>query len=786
MTKRLLSAAAFSFAALTLLFSCGGGGVTPTNDTIIPEPKSFARNSGSFTIKSCDISYPAADSTAREAALTVAEMLGKATNLKFNVVETEAANGITLRRDTSLQEEAYMLNVNKEGIEMVADSYNGYFYALQSLMALLPADCYSPNGANMSSYNVECVAINDAPAFRWRGMHMDVSRHFLPKEFVLRFLDIMAMHKMNVFHWHLTDDQGWRLEIEKYPKLTEIGAWNVDRTDRPWNEGSPMKEGEKATYGGFYTKEDAREVVAYAAKRGITVVPEIEMPGHSWEVIASYPELGCSGKPQPVLSGGDYTGGTATLCAGNEKTYEVYQDIIDEVVEIFPSQYIHIGGDEANKTPWKSCPKCQKKIKDENLKDEKELQSYLITRMEKYIISKGRKMIGWDEILEGGIAPEATIMSWRGTQGGIAAAKEGHDVVMTPGSHLYFDMYQDTPEAEPAAIGGFTPISKVLSFSPIPQELAPTDSTPDLRKHVIGLQANTWCEYITTPEHFEYMTVPRIAAIAEVAWTGDGLGTDTFYERLYTKQMPRYDRMGINYHKGPGYVNFTTELSESDSCFNVTLASEIYGAEIAYTLDGTDPTVSSPRTDGTPLKITAPTVIKAVVIRGDSVYSKLPSTTLIGYHKGIGKEARFVNPYSKDYAGSGDNTLNNGATGTSDIRDGKSIGIANRDLDVIFDMVQVVEFNTVSAWFTQSIGVWAYLPEALVVSVSDDGKNFVEAGRTENSFDTKTQVLRKELTVKGNFKGRYIRVSAVNPITPEGLPGAGYKNWIFADEIFIL
>lgn len=772
-------------AAVLMAVSCRNRSYTYTLYDIIPAPAEVTAERGCHTLtERCGVGYPAGDDTLASGASVIAETLSRATGLKLEAHEGFDDGGINLYRLAEYEEElpyyishdssatrreAYAIRIDNNGINIYADDYPGTFYALQTIMQMLPAECYSPSGGGRELYTLPACVIADRPAFGWRGMHMDVARHFFPKEFVMKFIDIMAMHKMNVLHWHLTDDQGWRIEIKKYPLLTDIGSSRGDSTDRR-----------------FYTQEEARQIVAYAAERGITVVPEIDLPGHSWAAIASYPELGCAKKSQKVMTTGGYEGadgriGSSTLCAGDENTYRVYGDILDEIMEIFPSEYIHIGGDEADKSPWRSCPACLKRMSDEGLETPEQLQSYMIGRMERHISSHGRKLIGWDEIAEGGIAHGATVMSWRGTEGGIEAVRKGHDAIMTPNSHLYFDYYQDTPETEPAANGSMIPLSKVWEFDPVPNELR-ADS---LRSRILGAQANTWTEYIPTPEHFEYMIVPRIAALAEVVWCGPVRDSwHDFSRRLYTAQTERYDAMGINYHPGPGYVRFLPSFDERDSLYRMEMACDIYDAEIAYTLDGTDPDAGSERYR-TPVVIKKPATVKAAVLRGDTVYSKLPSSMTVEMHKGTFGKIVYDSPYSDQYPGAGERTLCDGMTGTADFKDGFNQGIANRDLEVTFDLGTIQSFSEVTGSFLQNIGVWIYLPEALVVYTSDDGHDFRQAARTVNAFDRDSQIIRKRLTVKGDFRARYVKVVAVNPVTPKGLPGEGYKNWVFADEIFI-
>lgn len=395
--------------------------------------------------------------------------------------------------------ESYQLSITGKGISVVAPSAAGLFYGFQSLLQLAEQEADG-------TFSFPLIEIKDSPRFSYRGLHLDVSRHFRTKEFLKKQLDAMARYKLNRFHWHLTDGAGWRLEIKRYPELTEQAAYRPYPNWKAWWKGGRKyctKDAPGAD-GGYYTQEDAREIVEYARQRHITVIPEIEMPGHSEEVLAVFPHLSCSGKPYV----------NSEVCIGNEDTFTFLQNVLLEVMEIFPSEYIHIGGDEANMDSWRKCPLCQKRMKLEGLADVKELQSYLIHRMEKFLNEHGRQLLGWDEILEGGLAPRATVMSWRGEEGGIKAAKAGHDVIMTPGGFCYLDSYQDAPTTQPEAIGGYLTLEKVYSYDPIPEVL-----TKEGADYIQGVQANVWAEYITTAEHMEYMVYPRLLALAEVAWT---------------------------------------------------------------------------------------------------------------------------------------------------------------------------------------------------------------------------------------------------------------------------
>lgn len=395
--------------------------------------------------------------------------------------------------------ESYQLSITGKGISVVAPSAAGLFYGFQSLLQLAEQEADG-------TFSFPLIEIKDSPRFSYRGLHLDVSRHFRTKEFLKKQLDAMARYKLNRFHWHLTDGAGWRLEIKRYPELTEQAAYRPYPNWKAWWKGGRKyctKDAPGAD-GGYYTQEDAREIVEYARQRHITVIPEIEMPGHSEEVLAVFPHLSCSGKPYV----------NSEVCIGNEDTFTFLQNVLLEVMEIFPSEYIHIGGDEANMDSWRKCPLCQKRMKQEGLADVKELQSYLIHRMEKFLNEHDRQLLGWDEILEGGLAPRATVMSWRGEEGGIKAAKAGHDVIMTPGGFCYLDSYQDAPTTQPEAIGGYLTLEKVYSYDPIPEVL-----TKEGADYIQGVQANVWAEYITTAEHMEYMIYPRLLALAEVAWT---------------------------------------------------------------------------------------------------------------------------------------------------------------------------------------------------------------------------------------------------------------------------
>ncbi|HEY3296508.1 MAG TPA: beta-N-acetylhexosaminidase [bacterium] len=442
----------------------------------------------------------------------------------------EAIATLHMVHDTELGAEGYELVVSPEAVHIHAPTPAGHFYAEQTLRQLVNEESHIP-----------CLTIRDYPRFSWRGMHLDVSRHFFPVEFIKRYLDILALHKLNTFHWHLTDDQGWRIEIKRYPRLTGIGAWRVNREDMPWNERPPQDPNEIADYGGFYTQEQIADIVTYAADRSITVVPEIEMPAHALAALAAYSEFSCTGGPFTVASG-QYWPDTDLFCAGNDETFVFLENILTEVAALFPGEFIHIGGDEADKREWEKCPKCRQRMREQGIESLAGLQSYFITRVGRILQKLNKRLIGWDEILEGGLPASAAVMSWRGTEGGIAAARQGHDVVMCPASHLYFDHYQADPATQPKAFGGFSPLSKVYAFEPIPAELSASEA-----QHILGAQANLWTEYVPTTAHGQYMVLPRIAALAEVVWSPQvQRNWDGFAKRLPLR-LAHYSRLGLQY-----------------------------------------------------------------------------------------------------------------------------------------------------------------------------------------------------------------------------------------------
>lgn len=588
--------------------------------------------------------------------------------------------------------ESYTLSVTPQQILIRATSGAGLFYGLQTLLQLA-----QPSGAG--SYSIASVEIEDTPRFAYRGLMLDVSRHFSTKEFIKKQIDALAYYKINRLHLHLTDAAGWRLEIKKYPLLTEFAAWRTDPTWKQWWNGGRkyVRFDAPGAYGGYYTQNDIREILEYARQHYITVIPEIEMPSHSEEVLAAYPQLSCSGEPYK----------NSDFCVGNEETFTFLENVLTEVMELFPSEYIHIGGDEAGKSAWKTCPKCQKRMKDEHLANVDELQSYLIHRIEKFLNNHGRHLLGWDEILQGGIAPNATVMSWRGEEGGIAAVTSGHRAIMTPGAYCYLDSYQDAPYSQPEAIGGYLPLKKVYSYNPVPASL-----TAEQAKLVYGVQGNLWVEYIPTPEHVEYMIYPRILALAETAWSAPERKS---WPDFHTRALSAVADL-----QAKGYHPFD-------------LKKEI----------------------------------------GSRPESLQPVS-----HLALGKKVIYNSPYSSHYPAQGNTALTDGIRGDWTYGDGSWQGfISDNRLDVTIDMEKETSIHSVTAAFMQVVGAEVFLPETVVISISDDGTHFTELRKQHFEVSKETPIRFTDISWQGEAKGRYVRYQAQ--------AGSEFGGWIFTDEIIV-
>jgi hexosaminidase len=772
------------------VFTASSGQIPGSEPEIIPMPVSVKPGEGFFKIDPQTILLVAErDNDLKRVALRFIEQLRVAGGPDIRIMSMDEAedhgNSILFRypeKHETLPTEGYRLRIRSTGVVLEGNSGAGLFHGMQTLLQLLPPEVFSNTPAkDPVIWQVPCADITDYPRFPYRGMHLDVSRHFFPADFIKRYIDLLAMYKMNIFHWHLTDDNGWRIEIKKYPKLTEAGAWRVDRESLPWTERPPQQPGEKATYGGYYTQDDIRDIVEYAAQRYITIIPEIEMPAHSVEVLAAYPHLSCTGGPFTVPPG-SYWPNSDIFCAGNDAVFFFLEDVLTEVIALFPSEYIHIGGDEATKDRWKECWKCQQRMKDEGLNDERELQSYFIKRIEKFLISKGRKMIGWDEILEGGLAPEATVMSWRGVEGGIAAARQGHDVIMTPTSHCYFDYYQADPEFEPKTIGGFTTLKKVYSFEPIPGEL-----TAEEAKHILGAQGNVWTEYIPTPDHAEYMAVPRMLAIAEIGWSPEeNRNWEDFRERL-NSQFLRLDYMNVNYSEGSFKVSISTSYDKKSGSIRASLSSEQPGIPIHYTTNGNDPDVHSP-VYSSPFKISGNCIIKAGLFADGKLKERVSEQSVI-FHLATGKKVQYLTEYSYRYPSTGSGALTDGIRGSVNHRDGLWQGYLGNNVDVVIDLGKLMPVRSVSATFLQNGRSWIFLPEMVEFSLSANGKIWRSVYEKRNTIPDGTEGAFIQPIANAYPEGseaRYIKVKAIaRGNCPEWHEGKGEKCWIFVDEIVV-
>jgi len=773
-------------ALLIFLFLMAGISGNPAI-SIIPKPVKIKMGIGNYVINDHSaLLFTEGNEEAKNTASFFASQLQNAggPTLKPLGVSADHHNipGIIfcIKNDGHIPTEGYILTVSKNNIIIEGGSGAGLFYGMQTLFQLMPPEIFAVKTLQAgTTWSVPCITIQDHPRFPYRGMHLDVSRHFFPKEFILKYIDLIASFKMNTFHWHLTDDNGWRIEIKKYPKLMQTAAWHVDREKLPWTERPVQKTGERADYGGYYTQDEIREVVEYAKQRYVTIIPEIEMPAHSVEVLAAYPQFSCTGGPFTVPPG-SYWPNTDILCAGNDSTFTFLEDVLSELINLFPSKYIHIGGDEADKTRWKECPKCQARIKAEGLKDEKELQSYFIKRIEKFVVSKGRKLIGWDEILEGGLAPEATVMSWRGLEGGIAAARLGHDVVMTPSAFCYFDHYQANPKTEPKAIGGFTTLKKVYSYEPVPSEL-----TKEQSKYILGAQGNLWTEYVPTPEHAEYMAVPRMIALSEVTWTQKHLKNWIDFRARMDTEFRRLDFQHINYCKGSDKVEITTHFDQKSQTLKCWLDSEQPGIPIVYSLTGNDPTKTSTIYNG-PFEINNNVYIKAGLLR-DGKVMELTGRTFIN-HKAIGKKIKYLEPYSYRYTGGGDDALLNGLRGTVDYHEGNWQGFYGNNLDVIIDLGRIQPVRTAFITFLQSQKSWIFFPDSVTFSLSANGKKFHSINEQLNTDSKKIEetVIKQFSQTFPDTPARYVRVRAKNVgVCPPWHEGKGEPCWLFADEIAV-
>lgn len=742
---------------------------------IVPLPQEVTLKSGdSFTLTSSTKIYAPQDDKMQRVAQFLKEYIFQNSGIQLAITSEETdKNVIFLNLGLeSTNTEAYHLDIDGNRIEIVGASASGVFYGVQTLRKSIPPK----DGATAIKFRA--ATISDYPRFSYRGMHLDVARHMYSADSIKTYIDMLALHNINRFHFHLTDDQGWRLEIKKHPELTKVGSMR-NQTVIGKNTG----EFDGKPYGGYYTQEEIKDIVKYAEDRFITVIPEVDLPGHMLAALTIYPHLGCTGGPYKVAE----TWGVFedVLCAGNEDIYPFLEDVFDEVIALFPSEYIHVGGDECPKDEWAKCPKCQAKIKELNLKadakhsKEQMLQSYVIQRIEKYINSKGRKIIGWDEILEGGIAPNATIMSWQGTEGAIAAAKQGHDAIMTPTSYLYLDYYQTTDlKDEPFGIGGYVPVEKVYNYEPIPAELSDSE-----KQHIIGVQANLWTEYVKTFSHVQYMVLPRMGALSEIQWTmPEKKNYDEFLPRL-ANLMKLYNHLGYNYATHIFNIKDKIEVDNDNKQIRLSL-STFDNAIIYYTLDGSEPTKNS-NLYKEPIVVDKTVAVRAVAIRdgvSDKVYEHEFEISKATFHKILLANE----PWSK-YAFGGASTLVDGQKGGDVYSSGGWIGFKD-DLIATLDLEKPTVINSVELGTFIDVASWIFNPSEYKIEVSDDNQTFIEV--YQKQFEPVAESIpigANYLTAKlGNVETRYVRVTAKYLRSqPSWAGGAGKAASMFVDEIII-
>ncbi len=752
--KKILLALVF----MSFLFNCKEVDKLTKEVLIIPQPLEQTINKGEFILNaSTGIDY---DENFKISAEFLKSYIEEGSKLKL-----QENNTISFIKDDGLTDEGYTLEISPNNIKIKAKTDQGAFYAVQSLRQLLPPE-FENGTFEENEIAIPSVTIKDKPQFSYRGMHLDVGRHMFSVDFIKKYIDALAMLKMNTFHWHLTEDQGWRIEIKKYPKLQEVAAYRNETLIGHYNDQPHQFDDNQ--YGGYYTQEEVKAIVAYAQSRFVTVIPEIELPGHSQAAIAAYPELGCTGVQVEVAT---KWGVFEDIYCPKEETFAFLEDVLDEVLALFPSEYIHIGGDEAPKIRWNNCEHCQALIKKEGLKGEHELQSYFISKIEKHLNSKGRQIIGWDEILEGGLAPNATVMSWRGINGAIEAAKQHHNVVMTPTSHCYFDYYQSENENEPIAIGGFLPLEKVYSFNPIPEEL-----TQEEAKYVLGAQGNIWTEYMKTSEHVEYMAFPRILAMSEVVWSKPENKSYPDFVKRVEDFHKRLDALNINYANH--LYEIEGKLVSNDKRLSFELSNTSNNNHIAYSIDGKEPVYLLYPEYEKPITVDKSMTIKAATFNSNGKQLSSIFSQSINLHKAVGKTITINKEPHKSYPGSGANGLVNGILGSDSRYGGKEwLGFWGDDIEITIDLGVETEINSIKTRFHNGNGQWIYAPTEIEFEFENETKHL-------KIPESKDNLVNIALYVK--VKTRIITLKIANYGTiPEGKQGDGNKAWTFIDEIII-
>ena len=765
-----------------ILVSCSTTETQTIN--VVPYPNEVSLKSGIFDVRGADFHYDERfDEATQNIVKGFAEQLALVTETTSDVSTGKSGDGFVFILDPKMEKEAYCLNINRNSVKVKASSLSGVNYAIQTIKQMLPVQIYGKDAATNAEWTLQCAKINDKPRFGYRGLHMDVSRHFFDIDVVKKHLDLMEIHKLNTLHWHLTDDQGWRLEIKQYPRLTEVGSIRKE-TLIGHAYGTGVFDGTPYGEGFWYTQEQVREIIEYAAAKGITIIPEIDLPGHMLAALAAYPEYGCTGGPYDVW--GMWGIADDVLCAGNEQAMVFLENILAEVADLFPSEYIHIGGDECPKVRWEKCPKCQAKIKelglegDEEFQAEHYLQSYVMARMTEFLGNKGKKIIGWDEILEGEVAENATIMSWRGVNGGIKAAQMGHDVIMTPNTFYYLDYYQSLDkENEPLAIGGYVPIEKCYSYEPFVEWM-----TAEQRAHILGVQANLWTEYIATADHLYYMLLPRMAALSEVQWCeAENKDWNRFVDSA-DDFCGIYDFLGYNYATHIFDTKGDVKVNPEKSCVEVHLKAQ-GGAPVRYTLDGTEPDENSPLYEA-PVEIRQDCTLKAVSSRNGEatrVYQKK-----FVYHKAMGREIVNLTETHPNYTYSCPDMLTDGLRGSGPYNSGEYAGWYNQPMEVVINMGDIPFSNVTLATLVFRYD-YIFGPTYLSVLTSEDGENFTELARKDYPIVGKASDGNGNIEFSLDFPettAKYLKVVAgCLEALPEWHSGAGRPGFVFVDEIIV-
>lgn len=747
--------------------------------SVVPMPMELVKGTGTFVFNKQTI-VSVTDEEQKTIAKDFFKRFRKASGWIPRIEKGNNNASIFLSKDNSLADEEYFLNVTKSRVYIKAATGAGFFYALQTLGQLLPASFYTKQQQPNMEWGIPVVRVKDKPSFKWRGYMLDVSRHFFDKKEIKKVIDFMSEAKLNRFHWHLSDDNGWRIEIKKYPKLTEVGAWRVDYNAKDENTsnwwGRPLqKEGEKATYGGFYTQDDIKEIVAYAKKHYIEVIPEIDMPGHSLAAIASYPEISCAKGPFYVGTGGVVK--KNTYCPGKEVTFEFVEGVMDELTDLFPYKYIHIGGDECNKEAWEHDFFCQQRMKDEGLQNVKELQSYFIKRVEKIVNAKGKQIIGWDEILEGGLAPNATVMSWRGEKGGVTAARQGHDVIMTPSKYCYLDLKQGDDDLEPNLGYWNSFLKEAYNYKVVSDSL-----TIDESKHVLGVQGNLWTESITNWNQLTYMTFPRLYAVAENGWTSqEAKDWDGFSKRLLS-QLKKLEAKGERFATSAYNVKINHQ-GHPEGYIDISLETEVDDLDIYYSLDGKEPTKESRKYKESFLIDSTCTLKTTSFLDGVQVGNI--SEKYFPIHKGVGAQIVYHSPVMKNSKNNlGLIDLNYGKLNRGD----KNWQVFDGDLDVDLIFPEIREVNAVEITSLRYTIAGAYVPKKMEVLGSKDGISFFLLGELDLTKESNVQGRNK---VKSNLvfdkiKVKSIKLKAVrvDPI-PKTHKKEGEVSKIYIDEVIV-